>query len=470
MFDNVRHHLTVAVQSWKDDRASARASKGLNKPSRDELAFMPAALEVLEKPASPLGRSVALSISALFLIAILWSIWGELDTHASAQSTLIPTGRTKVIQSLEMGVVKSILVSEGQSVRKGTVLIELDSTQTGADTDRFQKELMELRITAARLRALLSDAGDPARVFRPPPNAPADLMQLHLRSLRSARNEQKARMEGFRNQLAQRRNEKLSLDTNVSRLNQTLPLMEQRVSSIKKLTDKGHFPRLRYLEIQQEFIDKQKELEMQSHRRAEIDSAMAALDERMRQATAEFRRTRLDELTETERRIAANEQELIKAQQRGTMTRLTAPIDGVVQQLAVNTVGGVVQPAEKLMVIVPGDNTLQLEAKVLNRDIGFVRAGQDVEIKLETFPFTKYGTVPGKVLYVSGDAVADEKLGPVYLARISVGRKTMKVGDQQVPLTPGMAATAEIKTGKRQVIEYVISPILRYRDEALRER
>jgi hemolysin D len=470
MFEGLKHHLNIAVDAWRNERAEAKTNKGKSKRGKDDLQFMPAALEVMETPASPLGRWIALSISALFLISILWSVLGELDTHATAQSQIIPSGRTKVIQSLGIGVVKALKVKDGQKVKKGDVLIQLDSTATSADTDRLESDLVELRLTEARLKAHLSGQVNLVKAFQPPKGAPQNLVRLHERLLLTSLEEQRARLQSLKNQLGQRQNEKKGTQTNIQRLKLTMPLMAERVAGIKELTEKGHFPRLRYLEIQQEFIDQQKELELQSHKLNESSSAIAAVGEQINQAKAEFRRGALDELKNTEREAAALDQELIKAQQRGRLTTLTAPITGFVQQLVVHTIGGVVQPAEPLMMIVPEDSKLELEARILNKDIGFVHTGQKVEIKLETFPFTKYGSVPGVVLHISGDAIQDEKLGPVYLARVSVGKTHMAVNGQQVAITPGMAATAEIKTGKRQLIEYVMAPLFRYQDEALRER
>ena len=470
MFDNLKHHLGIAVQAWREDRAEAKDNRGKPKPTRGELEFMPAALEVMETSASPLGRSIALAISALFLITVLWAVFGELDTHATAQSQIIPSGRTKVIQSLEIGVVKSLRVAEGQTVAEGDLLIELDSTVTSADTGRLQSDLMELRTTEARLKAMLSGARDPISAFKAPPGVPANLVRLHERLLISARDEQRARLSALASQLKQRQNERRGTETSIEGLKLVIPLMEERVLGVKKLSDQGHFPRLRYLELQQEYIDKQKQLELQQHKLNESANAIAAVKEQIAQAEAEFRRQALGQLKDTERESSALSQELVKAKQRGRLTRLTAPIGGIVQQLSVHTVGGVVQPAETLMVIVPENNKLELEARILNKDIGFVRRGQSVEIKLETFPFTKYGSVAGTVLHISGDAIQDEKLGPVYLARMSVEKTHMMVNGERVPLTPGMAATAEIKTGKRQLIEYVMAPLFRYRDEALRER
>ncbi len=161
---------------------------------------------------------------------------------------------------------------------------------------------------------------------------------------------------------------------------------------------------------------------------------------------------------------------LRKAPKREDQQHLVAPVDGVVQQLDVHTVGGVVTPAQPLMVVVPADAPLEIEAMVLNKDKGFVAAGQVVEIKIESFPFTKYGTIDGSLSHVSGDAIQDEDLGPVYTARVAMDKTTIQVEGDTTPLGPGMAVTVEIKTGKRRVIEYVISPLLRYKDESLRER
>jgi hemolysin D len=185
---------------------------------------------------------------------------------------------------------------------------------------------------------------------------------------------------------------------------------------------------------------------------------------------AETRRATLDVLNLAEQKVASLSQDLVKAENRGRLMRLTAPVGGTVQQLAVHTVGGVVTPAQALLVIVPGDNPLEIEAFVENKDIGFVRAGQMAEVKVETFPFTKYGTLHGKVMQVSSDAIQDEKRGLVYAARVKLEKTTLKVDGKTVNLTPGMAVTVEIKTGKRRVIEYFLSPLMQYGDESLRER
>ncbi len=207
----------------------------------------------------------------------------------------------------------------------------------------------------------------------------------------------------------------------------------------------------------------------------EMNTRIAASElvaQRQRAAlAAETRRATLDRLREAEQKMDALAQEQIKADSRSGLMRLTAPVAGTVQQLAVHTVGGVVTPAQPLLVIVPGDNPLEVEAFfVENKDIGFVRAGQTAEVKVETFNFTKYGTLRGTVTQVSGDAIQDEKRGLVYAARVKLDRTTLNVDGKTVSLSPGMAVTAEIKTGKRRVIEYFLSPLMQVGDESLRER
>lgn len=199
-------------------------------------------------------------------------------------------------------------------------------------------------------------------------------------------------------------------------------------------------------------------------------AAIAAVREQRREIRATFRASVLSERARAERRIAVMEQELIKTEERISRRTLRAPVDGTVQQLAVHTVGGVVTPAQPLMVVVPEDDVLEIEAAVRNKDIGFVAAGQPADVKLETFTFTRYGSIPGRVVAVSADAVADERQGLVYTARVALLRASLEVDGRMVSLAPGMAATVEVKTGRRRIIDFLLDPILRRGRESLRER
>ena len=249
--------------------------------------------------------------------------------------------------------------------------------------------------------------------------------------------------------------------------------------------------KLTYFEILQALVEQQEDLGIQKSHLQEAEAAAAAIHETRGQAEAEYRHTLSDELAKAEQKANGLAQDLIKAEQKTRLQLLTAPVDGVVQQLAIHTVGGVVTPAQSLLVLVPSDSRMEIEAMVSNRDIGFVHAGQEAEIKIDTFNFTRYGLLHGQVLSVSQDAVIRDRkedrsnergLGTQnnssepqgqelnYTARISLDRTRMQIDDRVVNLSPGMAATVEIKTGSRTMLSYLLSPLLRYRQETLRER
>jgi hemolysin D len=249
--------------------------------------------------------------------------------------------------------------------------------------------------------------------------------------------------------------------------------------------------KLQYLTELQDLVGQQQDLLVQQSRYREADAAVAALTETRAKAQSEYRRTLFDDLAKAEQKAGGLAQDVVKAEQRTKLQVLTAPVDGVVQQLAVHTVGGIVTPAQALAVVVPVDSHLEIEAMVSNRDIGFVHGGQEAEIKIDTFNFTRYGLLRGHVLNVSQDAItrdtpqdksSDKTLGAGstssepkgqemnYAARVSLDQIQMQVEDKLVNLSPGMAVTVEIKTGSRRIISYLLSPVLRYRQETLRER
>jgi hemolysin D len=256
----------------------------------------------------------------------------------------------------------------------------------------------------------------------------------------------------------------------VNRLERTLPIIEERADTFKDLYEREVCSKQDYLERERARIEQEGELAAQSEK---LHSAQAALTEAIKQRdslVAETRRVTLDSQRETDQKVTTNAQELIKAQQRHKLMKLTAPVGGSVQQLAIHTVGGVVTPAQQLMVIVPADDPLEVEAFVENKDIGFVNSGQEAEVKIETFPYTKYGTIHGEVKNVSCDAIQDEKRGLIYSSRVKLARTTVQVENKLVNLAPGMAVTVEIKTDKRRVIEYFLTPLMQYTSESLRER
>jgi len=457
---------------------------------RDELAFLPAALEVVETPPSPIGRAIAAAVIAFFTLALAWACWGEIDIVASAPGRIIPSGSTKTIQPFETGVIRSIRVQDGQRVKAGDTLIELDPTMNAAELGRLRSDLVAAQLEAARLRAVLAE-GDPLAAFQPPEGASPALVEMQRQFLLSQTEEYRAKVAVLSRQREQKEAERATIAAAIAKLEATIPVVEERYEVRKALYGKELGAKLVYLEALQQLLEQRKDLAVQQSRYAEATAALAAIVETNAQTIAEYRRTRFGEFAEAERKAAGLAQDLVKAEQRTKLQILTAPVDGIVQQLAVHTIGGVVTPAQVLLVLVPVDGRLEIEATISNRDIGFVHPGQEAEIKVDTFNFTRYGLLHGKVLTVSPDAIARDKpqdkgsdkvqgadnssseprgqeLG--YSARVSLDRTQMQLEDKLVNLSPGMAVTVEIKTGSRTVISYLLSPLLRYRQDSLRER
>ncbi|MBR1213940.1 HlyD family type I secretion periplasmic adaptor subunit [Bradyrhizobium sp. JYMT SZCCT0180] len=455
----------------------------------NEIAFLPAALEITESPPSPIGRAIGASIIALFCVALAWASLGSVDIVATATGKIVPGGRTKLIQPFETGVVRAIQVRDGQRVKAGDVLIELDPTMTEADQERQKSDLLAAELEVARLRAAL--AADPLAAFRPPQSASAAEVEMHRQFLISQRAEQNAKLAEIERQLGQKEAERATTSASAAKLQATIPVLQERVDIRKGLVEKALASKVIYLSEYQELVGLQQDLLLQQSRLLEADAATALLKETKERTAAEFRRTTYDALAKAEQKAATAAQEVVKADRRTKLQRLTAPVDGIVQQLAVHTVGGVVTPAQALAVVVPSDSQLEIEAMLSNRDIGFVHPGLKAEIKVDTFNFTRYGLLHGDVLSVSSDAITrdrpqsgsnDRGSGTAqsssepkgqeleYAARISLDRPEMQVEDKLVKLGPGMAVTVEIKTGTRRIISYLLSPLARYKQESMRER
>ena len=458
---------------------------------RDELAFLPAALEIIESPPSPIGRAIALLIMLFFCLALAWASLGSVDIVASAPGKIIPSGRTKVVQPFETGVVRAIHVRDGQMVQAGDALIELDPTMTEAERAHLHSDLIAEKLSIARLRAAAADGADPLSDFNPPADASQDIIATQRQLLIDQTAEHRAKLAALEDQKRQKEAERASIAATIEKIEAVLPVVQERTDIRKVLFDHQTGSKVNYLEALQVLIENRKELDVQKSRLREADAALAAATQARVQAEGEFRRTLFSDLAEAERKAAGLAHDLDKASERTRLQLLTAPVDGVVQQLAVHTIGGVVTPAQTLLVLVPLESHLEVEAMISNRDIGFVSAGQDAEIKVDTFNFTRYGLLHGHVLNVSTDAItrdrreeatrdgspATEKSTSepkgqelVYAARVALDRTQMQIEGKSVPLGPGMAVTVEIRTGTRRIISYLLSPLLKYQQESLRER
>jgi hemolysin D len=457
--------------------------------------FLPAALEILETPPSPAGRMTAWLIVGFVILTVGWSILGRVEIIATATGKVVPTARTKTVQPLEAGTISAILVRDGDRVSNGQLLIALDNTVAAADRDRAAQDLSLSRLDVARLTALRASfdhLNQVDEVLAPKSVRIVDLERAKA-SLIAQAGEQLAKVDGLASQIRQKKAEHQTTGNAIAKLEAVLPLVEETASVRRKAMEIQYGNRIAYLDAQTRLLDQQGELAVQRNRLAEIDAATRSLEQQIDQARSAFEKQALIDLSEAQRKVDGYEQELIKAQRKLEERLVRSPTDGTVQQLVVHTVGGVVTPAQQLMTIVPLDSCIEVEAMVSNRDIGFVREGQVAAVKVDTFNFTRYGLMDGRVIGVSRDAItreapsrqqsvsgdrdrgiekSSEPAGQemLYAARIELDRSNIMVDGKAVDLAPGKAVTAEIKTGSRRVIEYVLDPLVKYRHEGMRER
>ena len=441
----------------------------------DEAAFLPAALSLQDTPVHPAPRRLAWVLMTLFVIAVLWACLGQIDIVAVAPGRVIVSERTKVIQPLERSVVKQVLVRDGDRVTAGQPLVELDAIAATADKASVQEQLRVATIDALRSRqvqAMLSNSKQPRQSSTGPEADKTDprlQTQVNLQ-VQAEWADITAKLAKLAAESARRQAEMVTARAVVSKLEATVPMAQSREVDFKQLVEQGYMSSHATQDKTRERVELERDLTTQRARFLEAQAALSESANNKGAYLAELMHSLNDRETQADLKRSQAIQELAKATQREKLTTLTAPVDGVVQQLAIFTSGGVVTEAQALMVIVPEAAQVTAEVTLDNKDIGFVNAGQEVTIKLETFPYTRYGTVPALVSRVTSDAVNDEKRGAIFPATLALGKTNINVDGKLIKLSPGMNVTAEIKTGQRRVIEYLLSPIQKAGSESFRER
>lgn len=466
MWEQLKKYREIARLALLQEKASKNSKiKGMNEHEKE---FLPAVLEVTEMPPSHAARLLTYVIVAMFTVLILWSVIGKIDIIATAAGKLMPASNIKTIQTLTDSEIEEIYVQEGEYVKAGQDLIKFNQTEVIANISRIENEIEALKIAIARLQALLTE--NPQENFNYDRDIDAYLIKMHADLLKSQIIEKSARIDVLKGQIAKAEKEKDTISADLGRIEKLLPSVTERIEKKKILVDKKLLARLTFLEQQEELTNLQEQRNVQAKKMAETEENIEYLKKELRQYLAEFDKNLMQELTENQEKLASYQQELVKYREALKRTVVKAPLSGYVQQLVYHTKGGVVETAKPIMNIVPENYKLEAQVMILNKDIGFVRPEQDVEIKIDSFPFTKYGTLKGKVRNISGDAVQDEKLGLVFNARLTLSDNKIKADGQIIRLKPGMSVTAEIKTGKRRVIEYLLSPVMKYLNESMRER
>jgi membrane fusion protein, hemolysin D len=435
--------------------------------------FMPAALEVTETPASPLGRTILWIILLLFVLGIVWACLGSVDIVVSAEGRIIPSGRVKSVQAREAATVSAIHVTEGEEVKAGQRLLSLDPTYSDADLALLNQRILQLTTERSWRGAILNWFGGDAFESAYPVTVEAVKENDTLVS-QLIFQQQKAEINAKLNQMERDRDAMASAAGGVvaeeAKLEALLPIVSDRLQAHRALYEKQFGAKVAYLEVLQQHTDLQRTRPVLEQRVQELNHQLASAQSRIDSARQEYIRDNLLRWVELKAELSQLHQQLKKARLDRQQRELIAPVDGTVEQLAVHTIGAVVTPAQTLMSIVPYHADIEVEVNFQNRDIGFLQPGQIAEVKVETFNFTKYGLLTAEIANISEDAIQDDRLGWVYPARLKLDSRTLTIDDIGVDLIAGLTVTAEVKTGKRRLIEFFLSPLMRYKHESIRER
>lgn len=447
--------------------------------SADKLAFLPAAVEIQAAPPAKWSRSLLWAVIALLTIAIIWACWAKIDIIAVAQGKLVPQGQVKIVQPLETGVIKSIFVREGQQVNQGDKLVMLDGTVNQAEAKRLTEQKQGLVDDLQRQQYFLNRLNQQASIA-----TSENILSRSQQALFDANwQEYQAKIASYNSELGRLLAERKANLIDVNRLTQTLPLVIEREQSYQSLLTSSAVSRNQYLELKQQRIDQQESLKRQQANVEQISASILAAQQNLAAFIAETKRTVLNEVNQLQREVVSINQQLTKANKLSELQLLTAPIDGIVEQLAVTTIGGVVTPAQELLHIVPTapSNTasdsnaanallLKVEAGLQNKDIGFVYKGQPAEVKIDSFPFSKYGVIDAEITDISADAIEVENVGLLFPLQAKLAKNTMNIDGKKINLQAGMTVSIEIKTGQRRLIEFLLAPLLKGVSEGARER
>lgn len=487
----MKSKLRKFMRDNKAHRQESRASMPYKNLTALEQEFLPPLLEIQDTPPSPYKRKVALSIVGLVALLLTWSYFGEIDVASTASGKFIPDGKVKVIQPLENAIVRAIHVVEGQKIRQGDLLLELDPTSSTADLTANTEKFALNQLESDRLLAEL-DHTQP-NYHQPDKFKSIVVLQEQLRRAREAT---------YANKVAQAQlfiREKIDIlaagEATLNKLKETAAIAKEREESARPLVKTGALSRLDYLQLKQDLVSNENDLMAQSKMVEQEKHAKQGAEKKLAEVRHDNQASILTDIDTHANDQTAIQGNVTKSKQIYDQHWLRSPVDGLVQSVNVATVGGVVTPAQPLITIVPNGTPLIVEASLSNDDIGFVRVGQKVEIKIDTFPFQKYGTIPGRLVLVSPDAedTANATTSPdnesgrsnqgnqsnssagksgkvTYKVHIKPDRLTVNVDGKLVPITSGMTLQADITTDHRRVIEFFLSPVIKYLDEGLKVR
>jgi hemolysin D len=481
----------------KKDLAPAKAPLALRPFRTSDHEFLPAALEILETPPSPVRIGLLAIICAFAATTLAWSYFGRLDIIATAQGKLQPTGRVKIIQPLDTGKVLASFVENGKHVQQGDVLVELDPSEGAAEVAEFATNLASYRAEGLR-RHVAIEAARAKQVDKAPPvawpaNIPLPIRLREERVISSDLGQLNAQVASLNAQAHQKRTERERLESTIVAQKQLVATQQERVQMRSSLFDKNAGSRADLINAIETMQYQKTALAQQVGQLAEAEANLAVIARDTEKAYETFMSDNAQKLAEAERQADDYAQKLVKSAAKLDHMTLRAPIDGIIQASSVTTVGQVVTSGEEIMRIVPEDAALEIECYLPNQDIGFVKEGQNAVVKIESFPFTRYGTINARVTRVARDAIpqpeaeqtetnaakttrstnsgtAQRMQNLVFPVTLKPDTTLIGVDGTNIPLQAGMATTVEIRTGSRRILEYIFSPLVQIGSEAMKER
>lgn len=441
----------------------------LLKKNDDAHEFKPLLAEIEDDPVNPLGRTIFWIIIAIIVFTIFWLTLGKVDIVVSARGQIIPDGNIKILQPFETGVISSILIKEGDFVKKGQVLMEIDPSTTAPQLKSLKQNLNYIELESLRL-----DATSQGVNFIPPTLPNIDDLENNT-AVSTQQEIYSTSLTGLNKQLESKKLELQKVDEQIksaltqknnyqSLLNLALD-KEKRLLSVVDIIAKNDLEK-----IQADINTHQTNVKALEYKLQELTHQKNQVVEETGYITSNFKTTNLKELSDRQKQTNQLKSDISQITFKNTKQNIIAPVDGYVNSLLVHTVGGVVTPAEKLISIIPVNTPLLIKSTALNKDIGYIKEGMPVSIKIDTFDFQKYGILKGKVKNVSKDSIQDEKLGPIYEIYITPLEKSLIVDRKKVFIASGMSLTSEIKVGKRRIIEFFIYPLIKYLDEGMSVR
>ena len=430
-----------------------------------EKEFLPSILEVTEEPPSPVGRFVLWTIVALLVAGVIWAFVGEVDEVAVANGKVIPVGNVKIVQSENKGTIKELDVQEGDYVEEGQTLLVLDTTKTQADVDQLQKQVAYYQLTVSRLQAEIND-----EPFLPEVTDDLDPKDVEAQTAlyKSRRAKLSAEQEKNQSAIDQASAAVAGQQAQLEKYRSLETVAEEKEDRLKELYSQDAISYFQLLEARATRVEYQRNAEASEKGILESQGKLAEARDNLATTETAYRQETMSQLVEAKKQLGAYEEELKKANQTNAESVIVAPTSGRVNQLAVHTVGGVVSEGQGLMMVVPDDAVLEIEAYADNKDIGFIENGQKAEVKVQTFNFQKYGMMTGIVDDISPDAVTN----PEDKEHYGKYRLTLNLDqdDSGIELLPGMNVQAEIQIKKKRIIDFFLDPFRKYKAEALRER